>query len=110
MCLCLSSRTSTRQLLITLIDPIMRNSINLSTYQTEYDTLVRKLRYRHPSYFDEYKSYQTDIFPDDRRTENDLRRDYFRMAFKVEIRQNPEYSFLTYDEIDEVSQKIDLKV
>ncbi len=88
----------------------MRDSINLSTFQSEYDNLVRILRYRHPSYFDEYKTYQTDMFPDDRRTENDLWRDYFRMAFKVEIRQNPEYSFLTYEEIDEVSRKIDLKV
>lgn len=44
------------------------------------------------------------------RTETELMRDYLRMAFKVEIRQNPEYSFLTYEEIDEVSQKIDLKV
>jgi hypothetical protein len=88
----------------------MRNSINLSTFQAEYDNLVRKLRYRHPSYFDEFKYYQKEMFPDDRRTENDLWRDYFRMAFKVEIRQNSEYSFLTYDEIDEVSQKIDLKV
>jgi hypothetical protein len=88
----------------------MRNSINLSTFQAEYDNLVRKLRYRHPSYFDEFKYYQKEMFPDDRRTENDLWRNYFRMAFKVEIRQNSEYSFLTYDEIDEVSQKIDLKV
>ena len=88
----------------------MRNYINLSTYQAEYDTLVRKLRFRHPSHFDEFKFYQKEMFPDDMRTETDLRQDYFRMAFKVEIRQNPEYSFLTYDEIDEVSQKIDLKV
>ena len=88
----------------------MRNSINLSTFQAEYDILVRRLRYRHPSYFDEYKSCQKEMFPDDMRTETELRRDYFRMAFKVEIRQNPEYSFLRYEEIDEVSQKIDLKV
>jgi len=88
----------------------MRNSFNFSTFQSEYDKLVRKLRYRHPSYFDVFKYYQKEMFPDDMRTETELRRDYFRMAFKVEIRQNPEYSFLTYDEIDEVSQKIDLKV
>jgi hypothetical protein len=80
----------------------MRNSNNLSTYQAEYDTLVRKLRYRHPSYFDEYKSYQTDMFPDDSRTENDLRRDYYKMAFKIEIRQNPKFSNLSYEDIDEV--------
>ena len=88
----------------------MRNSINLSTFQAEYDILVRRLRHRHPSYFDEFKYYQKEMFPDDMRTETELRRDYFRMAFKVEIRQNPEYSFLRYEEIDEVSQKIDLKV
>jgi hypothetical protein len=50
-----------------------------------------------------------EMFPDDTRTETELMRDYLRMAFKVEIRQNPEYSFLTYEEIDEVSRKIDLK-
>jgi len=84
----------------------MRNSFNFSTFQSEYEKLVRKLRYRHPSYFDEYKSYQTDMFPDDRRTEDDLWRDYLRMAFKVEIRQNPEYSFLTYEEIDEMTKNL----
>ena len=80
----------------------MRDSINLSTFQSEYDNLVRKLRYRHPSYFDEYKTYQSDMFPDDRRTENDLWRDYLRMAFKVEIRQNSKFSNLSYEDIDEV--------
>jgi len=46
------------------------------------------------------------MFPDDMRTETELRRDYFRMAFKVEIRQKPEYSFLTYEEIDEITKKL----
>jgi hypothetical protein len=46
------------------------------------------------------------MFPDDRRTEDDLWRDYLRMAFKVEIRQNPEYSFLTYEEIDEMTKNL----
>lgn len=40
------------------------------------------------------------MFPDDTRTENDLWRDYLKMAFKIEIRQDPKYSFLTYEEID----------
>jgi len=84
----------------------MRNSFNFSTFQSEYDKLVRKLRYRHPSYFDEFKYYQKEMFPDDMRTETELRRDYFRMAFKVEIRQKPEYSFLTYEEIDEITKKL----
>ena len=89
---------------------MMKRRFKKSEFQLEYNKLVRKLKYRHPSYFDEFKYYQKEMFPDDMRTETELRRDYFRMAFKVEIRQNPEYSFLTYEEIDEVSQKIDLKV
>ncbi len=80
----------------------MRNSMNLSTYQAEYDKLVRKLRSRHPSHFDEYKSYQKEMFPDDTRTKKELTRDYYKMAFKVEIRQNPKFSNLSYEDIDEV--------
>jgi hypothetical protein len=82
----------------------MKSSVNLSDFQSEFFKLERKLRFRHPSYFDEYKAYQQDIFPDDTRTENDLWRDYLKMAFKIEIRQNPEYSFLTYEEIDEIAK------
>lgn len=89
---------------------MMNRRFKKSEFQLEYNKLVRKLKYRHPSHFDEFKYYQKEMFPDDMRTETELRRDYFRMAFKVEIRQNPEYSFLTYEEIDEVSLKIDLKV
>jgi hypothetical protein len=82
----------------------MKSSINLSDLQSEFSKLERKLRFRHPSYFNEYKTYQKDMFPDDTRTENDLWRDYLKMAFKIEIRQNPEYSFLTYEEIDEIAK------
>jgi hypothetical protein len=46
------------------------------------------------------------MFPDDTRTEKELRKDYFKMAFKNEIRQKPEYSFLTYEEIDEITKKV----
>jgi hypothetical protein len=88
----------------------MKSSVNLSDFQSEFFKLERKLRFRHPSYFDEYKTYQQDMFPDDTRTEIDLWRDYLKMAFKIEIRQNPEYSFLTYEEIDELCLKIDLEV
>lgn len=88
----------------------MKKRFKKSEFQLEYNKLVRKLKFRHPSYFDEFKYYQKEMFPDDKRTDRELRRDYFRMAFKVEIRQNPEYSLLTYEEIDEVSLRIDLKV
>jgi hypothetical protein len=84
----------------------MKSSVNLSDFQSEFSKLERKLRFRHPSYFDEYKTYQKDMFPDDTRTENDLWKDYLKMAFKIEIRQNPEYSFLTYEEIDEITKKV----
>ena len=88
----------------------MKRPKEVTGFKRVIEKLERKIKFQHPSHFDEFKYYQKEMFPDDRRTENDLRRDYFRMAFKVEIRQNSEYSFLTYDEIDEVSQKIDLKV
>ena len=84
----------------------MKKRFKKSEFQLEYNKLVRKLKYRHPSYFDEFKYYQKEMFPDDMRTEKELMRDYFRMAFKVEIRQNPEYSFLTHEEIDEITKKV----
>jgi hypothetical protein len=68
-------------------------------------TMVDKIRLE-VSYFDEYKTYQKDMFPDDKRTENDLWKDYLKMAFKIEIRRNSEYSFLTYEEIDEVVKNV----
>ena len=82
----------------------MKTSVNLSDLQSEFSKLERKLRFRHPSYFDEYKTYQKDMFPDDIRTENDLWRHYIQMAFKIEIRKNPKYDFLEYDEIDEIAK------
>ena len=88
----------------------MKRPKEVAGFKRVFEKLERKLKFQHPSYFDEFKYYQKEMFPDDMRTETELRRDYFRMAFKVEIRQNPEYSFLTYEEIDEVSLKIDLKV
>ncbi len=84
----------------------MKKRYKKSVFQLEYDKLARKLKYQHPSHFDEYKYYQKEMFPDDMRMETELRRDYLRMAFKVEIRQNPEYSFLTYEEIDEITKKL----
>ena len=84
----------------------MKRRFKKSEFQLEYNKLVQKLKFRHPSYFDEFKYYQKEMFPDDMRTETELRRDYFRMAFKVEIRQNPEYSFLTYEEIGEITKKV----
>lgn len=75
-------------------------------FLAEFNRVVRELSELDPSYFEEYKWYQKDIFPNDVRTEIELRRDYYKMAFKIEIRQNPEYSFLTYEEIDEVVKNV----
>ena len=72
-------------------------------FQSEFNRVVRELSELDPSYFEEYKWYQKDIFPNDLRTENELRRDYYKMAFKIEIRKNPKYDFLEYDEIDEIA-------
>jgi hypothetical protein len=73
-------------------------------FQSEFNRVVRELSELDPSYFEEYKWYQKDIFPNDLRTENELRRDYYKMAFKIEIRKNPKYDFLEYDEIDEIAK------
>jgi hypothetical protein len=59
-----------------------------------------------PSYFEEYKWYQKEITPNDLRTEGELRRDYYKMALKIEIRKNPKYDFLEYDEIDEIAKSV----
>ena len=71
-------------------------------FRAEFNRVVRELSELDPSYFEEYKRYQKDIFPNDVRTEIELRRDYHQMAFKIEIRKNPKYDFLEYDEIDEI--------
>lgn len=73
-------------------------------FRAEFNRVVRELSELDPSYFEEYKWYQKDIFPNDVRTEIELRRDYHQMAFKIEIRKNPKYDFLEYDEIDEIAK------
>jgi hypothetical protein len=73
-------------------------------FRTEFSRVVSELSELDPSYFEEYKWYQKDIFPNDVRTEIELRRDYYKMAFKIEIRKNPKYDFLEYDEIDEIAK------
>ena len=72
----------------------------------EYEEIVQKLKYRHPSYFDEYKSAMVEIYPERVVSDDQLRLDYYKMAFKIEVRKNPIYSFLTYEQIDEVANLI----
>ena len=75
-------------------------------FRTEFNRVVRELSELDPSYFEEYKWYQKEIFPNDLRTEVELRRDYYKMAFKIEIRKNTKYDFLEYDEIDEIAKSV----
>ena len=72
----------------------------------EYELIVQKLKYRHPSYFNEYKSAMVEIYPERVVSDDQLRLDYYKMAFKIEVRKNPVYSFLTYEQIDEVANLI----
>ena len=88
----------------------MKRLKEVTGFKRVFEKLERKLKFQHPSYFDEFKYYQKEMFPDDMRTEKELMRDYLIMAFKVEIRQNPEYSFLTYEEIDELSLKLNFSM
>jgi hypothetical protein len=50
-----------------------------------------------------YKSAMVEIYPERVVSDDQLRLDYYKMAFKIEVHKNPVYSFLTYEQIDEVS-------
>ena len=74
--------------------------IDLIHLKNIYVNLDRKIKFQHPSYFDKYKHYQKEMFSDDKRTNKELKEDYFKIAFKVQIRKDSKCSFLTYEEIE----------
>ncbi len=80
--------------------------IDLIHLKNIYVNLDRKIKFQHPSYFDEYKHYQNEMFPDDTRTYKELKEDYFKMALKVQIRQDSKCSFLTYEEIEKIKEEL----
>ena len=68
----------------------------------EYDRLVQRMKFRHPSYFDEYKTAMLEIYPDDLKSDEEYRKDFYLMSFKIELRKGVIYSFLTSEQVEEV--------
>jgi hypothetical protein len=73
----------------------------------EYDLLVQKMKFRHPSYFHEYKTAMLEISPDELKTDEEYRNDFYLMAFKIELRKGMIYSFLTSEQVEEVVRRWD---
>jgi hypothetical protein len=67
----------------------------------EYDRLVQKMKLRHPSYFDEYKTAMLEIYPNEVKSDEEYRKDFCLMAFKIELRKGMIYSFLTDEQVEE---------
>jgi hypothetical protein len=67
----------------------------------EFNDLTRKLKNSHPSYFDEFKYYRQEIFPFDQPSENELRMEYYLMAFKILKRKEQ----MTEEEINFILEK-----
>jgi hypothetical protein len=73
----------------------------------EYDLLVQKMKFRHPSYFHEYKTAMLEINPDEVKSDEEYRNDFYLMAFKIELRKGMIYSFLTSEQVEEVVRRWD---
>jgi len=73
----------------------------------EYDLLVQKMKFRHPSYFHEYKTAMLEIYPDEVKSDEEYWKDFYWMAFKIEIRKGLIYSFLNSDHLDPIRGEIE---
>jgi|GEM_PF-3417549 len=70
--------------------------------RVEYDHLVQRMKFRHPFFFDEYKTAMLEIYHDKAKTDEDYWKDFYLMAFKIELRKGKIYSFLTSEQVEEV--------
>jgi len=68
----------------------------------EYEHLAQRMKFRHPSYFDEYKTAMLEIYPFEVKSDEEYWKDFYLMAFKIELRKGKIYSFLTSDQVEEV--------
>jgi hypothetical protein len=80
----------------------MINDFLIEELRDEYDRLVQKMKFRHPSYFDEFKIAMLEIYPDEVKSDHEYWKDFCLMAFKVELRKGKIYSFLTSEQVEEV--------
>ena len=60
------------------------------------------MKLRHPSYFDEYRTAMLEIYPDEVKSDEVYWKDFYWMAFKIELRKGKIYSFLTSEQVEEV--------
>jgi hypothetical protein len=80
----------------------MINNFLIEELRDEYDRLVQRMKFRHPSYFDEFKTAMLEIYPDEVKSDEEYWKDFFLMAFKIELRKGKIYSFLTDEQVEEV--------
>jgi hypothetical protein len=80
----------------------MINDFLIEELRDEYDRLVQRMKFRHPSYFDEYKTAMLEIYPNEVKSDEEYWKDFYLMAFKIELRKGKIYSFLTDEQVEEV--------
>ena len=80
----------------------MEVRLNFVQLQSQFEETKRKLKKRHPSFFDEYKYYQKEMYPNQEKSEEEYWDDFAFMAFKIELRKGIIYSFLTSEQVEEV--------
>ena len=79
----------------------MEVKLNLAKLQSKFDAIRRNLKKRHPSFFDEYKYYQLEMYPDEVKTDEEYWDDFTFMAFKIELVKDPK-SQIDYDTLDRI--------
>ncbi len=79
----------------------MINDLLIEELRDEYDRLVQKMKFRHPSYFDEYQTAMLEIYPDEVKSDEEYWKDFYLMAFKIELRKGEIFSYLTSEQVEE---------
>jgi hypothetical protein len=83
----------------------MINNFLIEELRDEYDRLVQRMKFRHPSYFDEFKTAMLEIYPDEVKSDEEYWKDFYLMAFKIELRKGMIYSFLSSEQVEEVVRR-----
>jgi hypothetical protein len=79
----------------------MEVRLNFVQLQSQFEETKRKLKKRHPSFFDEYKYYQKEMYPNQEKSEEEYWDDFAFMAFKIELVKTPKNN-IDYDIIDQI--------
>lgn len=79
----------------------MINNFLIEELRDEYDRLVQRMKFRHPSYFDEYQTAMLEIYPDEVKSDEEYWKDFYLMAFKIELRKGEIFSYLTSEQVEE---------